>query len=80
MSGDPKRAIGDLTIIVHALLRRLGTDDVTLTADEIYRAAEDMERRELVFTEETADRLRWGTVRLQSWLRFTSAPPERADE
>lgn len=74
MDSDSNRAIGDLTIIVHALLRRLGADDVTLTADEIYRAAEDAERRELVFTEETADRLRWGTVRVWSALRFSSPP------
>lgn len=71
MGDDSKRAIGDLTVIVHALLRRLGTDDVTLTSDEIYRAAEDAGKREILVIEDS-ERLMRGEVRIQSWLRFTA--------
>lgn len=59
----------DHGVVIHALLRRLGADDVTLTHDEVMAAAEESMRRD-VFIAEEHDKILTGTVRVYSALRF----------
>ena len=72
---EEARRRADYEVVIHALLRRLGVDEVTLTHAEIMAAAEDCERRD-VFIVEEHDKILTGTARVYSALRFSKAGGE----